>query len=650
MKEVFGQNGILSSVDGRFEPREEQTRMADFILEALCDGVGCFVEAGTGVGKTLAYLVPAISYCIENDKRLWVSTETRALQKQLLEKDIPVALEVVRRLTGREFSFELCMGSANYPCRRRFEALVERGEFHKAELHWLEELRALLDRGEPVTRFATRMPQPLWSRLSRESDACGMFACPFASTCAFQLARRRWQQADVLILNHYLFFANIASGKTYLPAADVLIFDEAHSLEDVASDQLGFSISFSDMMDIAERFHRRGRRKTVLSQITRESLRKKAVAKHESFFAEVQKFFETLRSQLPGDRPSWRLREPLRTGQEMLSAYREFYALLGEIDEQMEDDHFRTEFEVARSRLFSAAQSLTAAIGREDPDWVYWLERGDGELLGDVTVKGQPVDVAGVMARDVSGSYESVVYVSATLAVNGDFSYIAGRLGCDSCRSLLLQSPFDYRKQAVLLLNREEGGPDGESFAGDAARLAAEIIGHLNGNCLMLFTSYRMLESVRERLLALVDHPVFAQGEYPASEALERYLESGDAVLMGTHSFWQGIDLPGDLLRGVIMMRLPFAVPDRPPVQARMERLEERGENPFYAFQVPAAVLRFKQGFGRLIRGREDRGVVAVLDSRILSKGYGRFFVKSLPECRVVHTIAEMKRAINPHS
>ncbi len=201
MKEVFGQNGILSSVDGRFEPREEQTRMADFILEALCDGVGCFVEAGTGVGKTLAYLVPAISYCIENDKRLWVSTETRALQKQLLEKDIPVALEVVRRLTGREFSFELCMGSANYPCRRRFEALVERGEFHKAELHWLEELRALLDRGEPVTRFTTRMPQPLWSRLSRESDACGMFACPFASGCAFQLARRRWQQADVLILN-----------------------------------------------------------------------------------------------------------------------------------------------------------------------------------------------------------------------------------------------------------------------------------------------------------------------------------------------------------------------------------------------------------------------------------------------------------------
>lgn len=644
MIEVFGENGILSSLNGRFEPREEQTRMADFILEALCDGEGCFVEAGTGVGKTLAYLVPAISHCLENGKRLWVSTETRALQKQLLEKDIPVAREIIKRLVGREFRYELCMGSANYPCRRRFESLLERGEFHRVELHWLEELRGLFDRGGPLSRFDTRMPQSLWSRVSRESEACDMSTCAFASHCAFQLARRRWQQADVLILNHYLFFTNVNSGRTYLPAADVVVFDEAHSIEDVASEQLGFSVSFSDMMEIAERFHRRGRRKTILSRIGRESLRKKALGGHEALFAELQRFFESLRDLLPAGRLSHRLKEPPGIGAEMMTAYRGFYALLDDIYEQMDDDESRAEFEIARSRLFSAVQALSSAIACEDSDWVYWLERGETELLGEVTVKGQPIDIAEIMEREVLAQYESVVYVSATLAVNGDFSYIAGRLGSREHRSLLLRSPFDFKKQAVLLLNREEGGPDGDSFAGDAARIAAQIIEHLNGNCLMLFTSYRMLEIVRESLAGMIDHPVFAQGEYPASEVLERYLEAGNAVLMGTHSFWQGIDLPGDLLRGVIMMRLPFAVPDRPPVQARMERIEERGGNPFYSFQVPAAVLKFKQGFGRLIRGKTDRGVVAVLDSRILGKGYGRFFIKSLPECSIAYSVPEMKR------
>jgi ATP-dependent DNA helicase DinG len=243
------------------------------------------------------------------------------------------------------------------------------------------------------------------------------------------------------------------------------------------------------------------------------------------------------------------------------------------------------------------------------------------------------------MRREIMNGYESAIFVSATLSINGDFSYTSGRLGMDRYKSQALPSPFDFRKQAILFLDRNLSEPSQPGFIREAAKRAAELISIVNGNCLLLFTSYRMLEELRSHLADLVPHHIYSQGDLPSQEAVSLYLQDENSILMGTHSFWQGIDLPGDLLRCVIMMRLPFSVPDSPPIQARIEKLKEQGKNAFAVYQIPEAVIKFKQGFGRLIRSRQDRGIVAILDSRIVTKPYGRNFLKSLPECSMAYQV-----------
>ena len=646
MIEIFGSEGLLQKTRGEFEFRREQLEMAEFVLERICEGENGMIEAGTGVGKTLAYLIPAILYCMENDLKLAVSTETKALQKQIIDKDIVLARETLRAYTGRNFSFELCLGSSNYPCRMRLETLISRGRLSKGDIGKIEKLQRLLESGRVFSRFDIRIDNRLWNRISREPEICNSHSCPYSSRCVFQRARKKWSEADVLIMNHYLFFTNIIAGRTYLPPFDIVIFDEAHSVEDIASVQFGFDLSYAKIMEVIAALYRKNRRNNIISSISSAATRKRAIASLNRISTLLNSFFEKVREQYLSQKSSVRLVASIESADELIEEMRAFFTLLEGAEELIDNEHVKIEFDILRGRLFVYLQCLISAVFLEREHYVYWVERTEDELIGDIHLKGQPIDVSDTMWQEVNSFYKSNLYFSATLTVNGDFSYFEKRLGIARHKSLLLSSPFDYSR-VVLFLSREETDPAHDLYVDSVSGLTADIISHLHGNCLLLFTSYRMLNEVREKLSGLIDLPIYAQGQFSANEVLDKYIEDEGSVLMGTHSFWQGIDLPGDLLRGVCLMRLPFSVPDRPDVEAKMERLEQQGLNPFYQYQIPSAIIRFRQGFGRLIRGSQDSGIIAVLDARIMTRSYGRLFIQSIPECRNVFSVDELKEAVN---
>ncbi len=644
MKKIFDENGFLQEVISGYECRKEQLHMAEFIYSAMNSAEGGLVEAGTGTGKTLAYLVPAIEYALEKDRKVAITTETKALQKQILDKDLPVVKKIFTEHLGKNFKYSLCLGSSNYPCKKRFELLVRRGEAEKHEISYIDRIAQQFEKGKIFTRFDVTAPASLWSKINREPDGCNSYKCVFASKCAFQKAKKEWAVSDVLVMNHYLFFSNIASGRTYLPRAEIAVFDEAHSVEDIASAQLGFDIDQNDLLHILSLLYRKNRRNNLIRNLSTAN-EKKSKDLIDKITAESERFFPAMSELLPYSSQTFRTKTPpKKEGEKFHFLVKELVNLFNEAAEDFGSEDLETEFDIARGKLALYAENLGSFVFHTGEDYVYWIEKKGEELIADVHLRGQPVVVSKIMKKEVYPYHESCFFVSATLAAAGNFSYFSRTLGTEDFTSLALASPFDYRAQSVIFIPRNMPEPNNDGFLMEASRTAAGIIEYLEGNCLLLFTSYRMLGEVKNILLDLTDYRLYSQDDYTASEAMNLYLEDHNSVLMGTHSFWQGIDLPGDLLRGIIMMRLPFSVPDSPLVQARTEKIREAGMNPFMTYQVPEAMIKFRQGFGRLIRSRTDRGIVAILDSRTLSKPYGKQFLQSLPETRRAYSLDEMKR------
>jgi ATP-dependent DNA helicase DinG len=647
MEDIFGKSGYLSRAHNNFEFRDEQLQMAEFIMERLLDKENALIEAGTGIGKTLAYLIPAILYSLDNQKIVAVSTETKALQKQLVDKDIRLARKVIKEYTGKDFKHSLCLGSSNYPCRKRFEAMILRGGFEPGDKDLIETLiNAFAGKGV-FSRFDLSVPNRVWEEIYRESEACNSHRCPFSAKCIYLRAKKEWQSSNLLIMNHYLFFSNISAGKAYLPKFDIVIFDEAHSIEEIASDQLGFDESYNSIIETMQDVYKRSRKSSIVNRISGEKDRKRAVETVNSILKELNVFFEKLRDNFKDDQYTFRIRESLPYGEILAKYLKDILVIFEKVQDDFTEDTMNIDFEIARGKLFTFLQNLESLTHMQNSNFVYWIEKESEEMLGDIHLMGKPVDVSQSMYQEINSFYDSCIFVSAALTAKREFSFIADRLGIFDYKPLLLNSPFDYKNQVVLYLEKNSAGPDETGFIDKAAGISSEIIDLVGGNCLMLFTSYKMLDTIRRKLANLTKNTIYAQGDFSAVETVERYINDDGSVLMGTHSFWQGIDLPGDLLRGVIMMRLPFSVPDRPITQARIERLEERGLNPFASYQIPSAVIKFKQGFGRLIRSKGDRGIVAVLDPRILSKGYGKMFLESLPECRIVYSLGELKQSFS---
>lgn len=641
MEEIFSEKGNLSNAFENYEFRPEQKEMADFIHERLYECENGLIEAGTGTGKTLAYLVPAVLFAMENHKRIIISTETKSLQNQLIMKDIPFVKKFFNTVYNHDFSFVVCLGSANYPCRSRYETAVMRGKLFPEDVEAISDIGSLFGEGKVFNRYDTFASDDLWSELQREPDACQYNKCRFFSRCIFQKAVREWQSADILIMNHYLLFSHLATDRSYLGNCDVIIFDEAHRMEEIASTQFGFAITLGQLRGILHKFHHDEKRSgTIL--ISSKSAQNRINLQIKKIEDEGMAFFQSLKEMLRDGRNYQRMREQIESHQQLLSLLQEFMVTISNDDLVCSDDDSKTELDVARGKLFIYIETLNQYIAMNKENYVYWVEKSNDKSSLNVVMVAQPVDVAEILKKQVYDYYDSCIFVSATMAVDKDFSYTATRLGVTNYKTILLGSSFNYRKQMIVLIDRNGADPAGAFYNDTASKTASSIISHLNGNCLMLFTSYKMLREIKGLLQELVPHSIHSQEELNASGALHHYLDDDNSILLGTHSFWQGIDIPGDRLRGVIMMKLPFAVPDTPLMQARMESVTQKGYNPFMTLQLPEAVIKFRQGMGRLIRSQRDKGIFAILDSRILHKRYGKAFIQSLPECTVVYTIDDM--------
>lgn len=633
VNKILAAKGMVSLAMGDgFEQRPQQLKMAEAVGNALDTKKHLIVEAGTGVGKSLAYLVPAVLWAREGNRRVVVATYTKALQQQLVRKDLPF----LKKVLG-DFKFALCVGGENYLCLRRFDQLRMHDLFEQAERDPLNRLFEWSTRTRTGLRTELNIEPPpgLWAKACRQSDLCFGKECPSHKDCFYQKAKQFEHQAHILVANHHLFFADMATGGNVLPHHKAVVFDEAHQIEDVATDYLGLEVSNFSVRYLLDTLLSRRTHKGLLTRLT---VRSEELLDAQGMIDEIrmqaENFFLNLGDLLRKE-PLLRIRKKsivpdVLSGQ--LAALKD--SLLSLKVETYEQEQ---EVKAFAARAHGLATAVKRNLSQDLDGYVYWAERDNKGLR----LVASPIEIAETLRTSLFGKYETAILTSATLSAAGSFAYIKGRIGLDVSAELLLDSPFDFKRQTMLYVSQDMDDQQAADYQDKFDKELKAILSVTRGRTLVLFTSYGHMRKTAETLRRdLRDIAVLCQGEMPAYRLVELLKSSPDAVLLGTASFWQGIDVPGDALQCVVIAKLPFAVPDDPLVEARMERLK----NPFFEYQVPQATLLFRQGFGRLIRTRNDTGAVAVLDSRIMTKNYGRWFLKSIPECRVTDKMDEFKK------
>jgi ATP-dependent DNA helicase DinG len=601
--DVFGPGGALERALPEYEPRPEQAALAAEIERALALGEHLVAEAGTGVGKSLAYLIPAL----ESGQRVIVATATKALQEQLLGKDVPIAAAAI----GRPVDARVLKGRANYLCRRQLQGFQpfllpggNDGAAWEAMQSWLDETETG-DRAElPIEPSAA-----LWGELSVGPDRCSGRRCPFVSACFAEAARARAAEADLVIVNHALYFAHVASGASVLPEHDAVIFDEAHRLEESAASWLGGRVS------------RQGLRRLIhdVERACRESQR-------------VLPARELDRVERTGDRLLRAVAPP--SGRRRLREVPAEQALvladaLGDLATAL---HGQTEDLDALSRRALGAAEEVGSCLEPGLERVVWSEVD--------ALAWAPVDVAEELRGRLWEDGPTAILVSATLTTGDDATFVRRRLGLDRAREAVVGSPFDFPDQALLYLPRAMPDPRGEGFTERAAEEIVSLLTLSEGRALVLTSSYRALAVYRDHVRGRVPYDVLVQGEAPRERLLERFRDEVGSVLLATSTFWQGVDVPGEALSLLVIDKLPFSAPGDPLHEARCEAVEEAGGDWFRDYVLPTALLQLRQGFGRLIRGHSDRGVVAILDPRLRTRPYGRAFLAALPRCPVVEDLA----------
>ncbi|HEX8837921.1 MAG TPA: helicase C-terminal domain-containing protein [Candidatus Acidoferrum sp.] len=641
MREVFGPGGFLekcmqggfdrSVVSSDYEYRVAQLEMAELVHDAFESHHHAIVEAGTGTGKTLAYLIPAIC----SGRRVVISTATKSLQEQLFQKDIPFLQKHfapnlrVAVMKGR--SNFLCISKLNQTQDQALLKGIEEVDYFRQIKDWAK----LTETGDRAELTFLPDDSELWGRLDARRDTCTGQKCSSFHACFVTGMHQRAKEADLIIVNHHLFFADLALKQddfgSILPEYSAVVFDEAHEMEDVASDYFGRQISNFRFEELARDTDQTLR---LLHQGTPSLLRKTQRIRERS-----RSFFELFPSR--EGRFSFSRNERAAFVDQNRDTYDALVSALKSLETELSALTNRPE-ELTRlaRRSFELRQELSFLFESNEKNLVYWYERRNKGLFLTAT----PIDVSQILREKLFEQFDTVIATSATLTVGGRFDYIRQRLGIDHAKERTLPPEFDYPKQAMLYLPRKMPDVRDAGFSSKAADEIVQLLEHSQGRAFCLFTSYTQMNELFERVRSRVSFPLMLQGTAPRSALLERFKNTEAAVLFATASFWQGVDVPGDQLSCVIVDRLPFAVPSDPIVAARVAALQEEGRNPFSEFQVPQAVLSLKQGFGRLIRTKTDRGVLALLDTRIQRMPYGKIFLESLPRYRVTHELTDVAR------
>jgi ATP-dependent DNA helicase DinG len=652
MEEIFGRGGLIARAHPEYEYRPGQIEMAEAVLRAFEEKRHLIVEAGTGTGKTLAYLVPAIAAAVGRGQRVIISTGTKNLQEQLMEKDIPF----LQKVLPRKFTAAYMKGRTNYACLQR----IRRAENSPVlegldELDYFDEVRQWARESQTGDRAElTSLPENLsfWRHIDARSEICLGQKCPDYDACFITRMRQRAMDADIVIVNHHLFFADLALRNSeygqVLPDYSAVIFDEAHQIEDVAAEYFGAQVSSYQLEDLV--------RDLAQLPITSVDINKELTRTASRITRFGDNFWMGFRDGrgeegrfpiLPGT-----FARKKTNGEIEATPLGDAYLGLDGALERLETTldalpDQPLEVENILRRIRQLRFDLQFIVAGDERAFVYWMERrGRGLFL-----RASPIDVSGLLQDKLFERVETVVLTSATLASAGNFNFIRERLGLiEETDDLIAPSNFDYERQAVLYLPKRMPDPRSPQFADAAAEEVINILNATEGRAFVLSTSFAGMNALYERVAHEVDFPCFLQGTASKAGLLEKFRATPNAVLFATASFWQGVDVRGEALSCVIIDKLPFAVPSDPVVAARQRYIDDQGGTSFYEYSVPQAIISLKQGLGRLIRSTTDRGVLAILDPRLRTKAYGRLFLESLPPCRVTSEIEELARIFDDES
>lgn len=647
IEDVLAEQGHVARRLSAYEVRPQQLQMANAVADAIQNEKHLVVEAGTGVGKSFAYLVPAILAAAQNRKpnertRIVVSTHTISLQEQLISRDIPF----LNSILPLEFSAVLVKGRGNYISIRRLKSAYEKSRtlFEDEEMAHVQRVHQWASQTSDGSRSDLNFsPKPtVWDEVRSDHGNCLGRKCPTYDDCFYYKARRRVWNADVLVVNHALFFSDLAlrrEGASVLPEYDVAILDEAHTLEDVAASHMGLSISNGQFTYLFNKLYNDRTGKGILLQhnlLDSQQLVSRLRYLVDAFFDEV----DAWRNE--SGTTNGRVLQPLDIQNNISPDASELALQIRQYASELKSDEQKINLLSQADRLEGLSIGLKSWLQQQDEDVVYWVETTSGRSR-NVKLLSSPVQVGETLRDELFNEVKSVILTSATLSVGKeDFSFYKDRIGLHKTNELKLGSPFNYREQVQLVI--PNGMPDpnenGILYEQAVAEQIQEHVAGLEGGAFVLFTSYRMLKSCSQRLsrwFSEQNRLLLCQGQgLQRTTLLEKFRKDGQAVLFGTETFWQGVDVPGDALKLVIITKLPFSVPDHPLLEARVERIRQQGGNPFTQYQVPEAAIKLRQGFGRLIRTATDTGKVVILDPRIRTKSYGKIFLESLPECEVV--------------